>query len=200
MSVNIDKEDLRKALDFFELAKGLPLWFYIESGTIMYDGEWIVNTQTSGYQAIGTGFGCPAYEATRTGYSITVAVNIKMNDDTAVYVFFLEPKKGDFTEFQGFWNPSGNNHKFESNKPGGGAETAIAGQDWTTEHTFTINHTKNTAVRGYINGVLKAEHTNAADISLQPFSIYCCEPNNSNRIMYLKYPPGIQLRNPESFP
>lgn len=189
--ISIDKKLLRVALDWKNFVRCLPLWF-TDSTKVTYDGEWLIVTQTSGYEAIGTGYGSPAYQSTRDGYSMIIQATIKMNNDTGVYVFFLEPRKAVFTEFQGFWNPSGDNHKFEFNNPGGGEEDAIADQDWTTEHIFKITHAKDqSACRGYIDGVMKAECTDVADISPQPFSIYCCEPNNTSRTMYLKYPPGI---------
>lgn len=189
--INIDLKLLRKALDLKEIARALPLYYDPGTGTITYDGEWLKLTQASGYSAIGTGYGFPAYEAARDTYSLRVEATIKMDNDSNIYVFFLEPKKAEFSYFQGFRCPGGV-HKFEFNNPGGGEEDLIAGQDWTTEHLFKIMHKKDRSIcRGYIDGAMKAECTDIADISAQPFSIYVGEPNNTPRTTYLKYPPGI---------
>ena len=195
MSINVDKKKLREALDWFEFSKSLPLWYTIGTGcTITYDGEFLKVVNTTGqYSAIGTGYGSPAFQATRDAYSLLVAAKIKMSSDTSVYVFFLEPRKANYDNFQGFRH-DGANHCFEFRKDGAEEQDNIADQDWTTEHTFMIKHKKDGALcQGYINGALKAESTDPTKISDQPFSVYCCEPNGVARDMYLRYPPGIYM-------
>lgn len=195
MSINIDKKKLREALDWFEFSKSLPLWYTIGTGcTITYDGEFLKVVNVAGqYSAIGTGYGSPGYQATRDAFSLLVAAKIKMNSDTSVYVFFLEPRKANYDNFQGFRH-DGANHCFEFRKDGAEEQDNLAGQDWTTEHTFMIKHKKDgTLCQGYIDGALKAESTDPTKISDQPFSVYCCEPNGAARDMFLRYPPGIYM-------
>jgi len=197
MSINIDKKKLRKELmDVLEGFKSLPLWFTVAgASTITYDGEWIKVANVAGqYSAIGTGFGSPAYQATRDIYSLLVAAKIKApGDDTSIYFFFLEPRKGNYDNYQGFRH-DGTYHCFEFRKAGSEEQDNIVDQDWTTEHTFMIKHKKDgTLCQGYIDGALKAECTDVNDISDQPFCVYVAEPNGVARDVYLKYPPGIYI-------
>lgn len=199
MSINIDKKKLRKELfDELEGSKSLPLWYTIGTGcTITYDGEYLkVHNLAGQYSAIGTGFGSPAYQATRDTYSLLVAAKIKApGGDTSIYFFFLEPRKGNYDNFQGFRH-DGANHCFEFRDTGAEEQDNIAGQDWTTEHTFMIKHKKDgTLCQGYIDGALKAESTDALKISDQPFCVYVAEPNGVARDVYLKYPPGIYMES-----
>ena len=193
MSINIIKKDLRAALDWLTLSRAFPLWWGGGTLTITYDGEWICIYNPSVHLvAIGTGYGFPAYEATRTTYYLSVCATIKApSDDTNIYFFFLEPRKADYNNFQGFRH-DGTYHCFEFRKAGAEEQDNIAGQDWTTEHEFKISHKKDeTDCIGYIDGVEKAHSTDNSKISSQPYSIYCCEPNGVVRTLYLKYPPGI---------
>jgi len=72
---------------------------------------------------------------------------------------------------------------FNINFGGGGNKTF----SWIAEYEPTA------WCEGYIDGVLKASCTDDADISTQPFSVYCCEPNAVAHSMTLKYPPGIHM-------
>ena len=193
MSINIDKKKLREALDWLEFSKAFPLWFHRdhESCSITYDGEYIKLIGASGrYPAIGTGYSFP-YQAKRDTFSMSPRAHVKSDVDTSIYFFFLEPSKGEYDDFQGFRH-DGVYHCMEFRSGGAEEQDNIAGQDWTTEHEFKINHKKNqTLCQGYIDGVLKAESTDNSKISAQPFAIYCCEPNGVARTLYLKYPPGI---------
>lgn len=194
MSINIDKKKLREALDFLEISKAYPLWFNIGTGcTITYDGEWIkVHNLAGQYSVIGTGYGFPAYEACRDIFILYAAAKVKApTDDTSIYFFFLEPRKAEYNDFQGFRH-DGTYHCFEFRNGGAEEQDNIAAQDWTTEHRFHIAHTKNRSLcQGYIDGALVAECTNSTYISAQPYCIYAAEPNSVARDVYMKYPPGI---------
>ena len=198
MSINIEKKKLREALEWLEFSKAIPLWYTLGTGcTITYDGEYLKMVNVAGqYSAIGTGFGSPAYQSTRDAFSLIVAAKIKApGGDTSIYFFFLEPRKGEYNFFQGFRH-DGVNHCFEFRDDGAEEQDNIAGQDWTTEHTFMIKHKKDgTLCQGYIDGELKAESTDALKISAQPFCLYCCEPNGVARTVYVKYPPGIYVES-----
>lgn len=196
MSINIVKKDLREAIDLRGIAQAFPLRYIIMgTSTITYDGEYLIINNVSGqYSAVGTGFGSPAYEATRSTYSLSVTAIVKaVDDDLNCYFFFLEPRKADYAEFQGFKTDAGaGSHKFEFRSGGTEEEDPIAGQDWTVDTKFRIIHYKDQSLcQGYIDGALVAECTDPADISAQPFSIYAGEPNGVARVMHLKYPPGI---------
>jgi len=194
MSINIDKKKLRKELDFRELCKAYPLRFHITGATtVTYDGEYLIITSASAtYDCIGTGFGSPSYEATRSTYYLSVMARIKApGNDTSIYFFFLEPRKGVYADFQGFRH-DGTYHCFEFRNGDAEEQDNIADQDWTTEHIFRIVHYKDQSLcQGYIDGALVAECTDNTKISAQPFSVYTIEPNGVARTVYLKYPPGI---------
>ena len=194
MSINIIKKDLRKALELNEINRSLPLMGLLAgAGTLTYDGEYLSLYNPAGqYCAIGTGYGSPAYQATRDTYSLLVAAKIIcVSSDANVYVFFLEPRKADYNNFQGFRH-DGTYHCFEFRKAGAEEQDNITGQDWTTEHEFKIKHQKSGLLcQGYIDGALVAESTDNTKISDQPFCIYACEPNGVSRTCKLKFPDGI---------
>lgn len=274
MSINIDKEDFREAIDLIEIAQALPIWYNLAgTSTFTYDGEYMIIANSVGaFSAIGTGHGSPSYAATHANKYLVVRATVKaVTTDTSCYFFFLEPKKADYGEFQGFKTDAGaGSHKMEFRSGGTEEEDAIAGQDWTADTVFTIRHRKGvfdhnsgvtaaiatgTAVshglfddgagltptsviisaaetgptdifssavgaatftvnfggggnktfywiaeyettalcEGYVGGVLKASCVDDADISAEPFNVYCCEPNGVARSMTLLYPPGIHI-------
>lgn len=195
MSINIDKEDMRKALGFNLFNRSLPLMALLSgSSTVTYDGEYLIITNASGeYSAVGTGYGSPAYQATRDSYALLVAARcICVSSDNNVYIFFLEPRKANYDNYQGFRH-DGSNHCFEFRKGGAEEQINISGQDWTVEREFKIKHQKNqTNVQGWIDGVLKATCADPATYaSAQPYCIYACEPNGVARTCKLKFPDGI---------
>lgn len=195
MSINIDKKLLRKAIGLDLLQRSTPLMGLLSgAGTLTYDGEWLIlYNPAAGYCAIGTGWGSPAYEATDPAYALLVAARCMcVSSDNNVYIFFLEHRKADYNDFQGFRH-DGANHCMEFRKGGAEEQINISGQDWTTEHEFKIKHQKNqTNVQGWIDGVLKATCADPASFaSVQPFCIYCCEPNGVERTCKLKFPDGI---------
>lgn len=194
MSINITKKDLRKALELDKINRSLPLMGLLGgSSTLAPDGEWLsLNNAVGEFSAIGTGYGSPAYQATRDIYSLLVAARlICVSSDNNVYIFFLEPRKANYDNFQGFRH-DGVNHCFEFRKAGAEEQDNIADQDWTSEHEFKIKHQKSgNLCQGYIDGTLKAESTDNTKISDQPFCIYACEPNGVSRTCKLKFPDGI---------
>jgi len=194
MSINIIKKDLRKSLGFDLFNRSLPLTGLLgEPSALTYDGEYLILVNALGhYSVIGTGFGSPAYQATRDTFSLLVAAKcFCVSSDVNVYIFFLEPRKADYTNFQGFRH-DGTYHCFEFRKAGAEEQDNIADQDWTIEHEFKIKHQKSgNLCQGYIDGVLKAESTDNTKISDQPFCIYVCEPNGVSRTCKLKFPDGI---------
>lgn len=198
MSVDIDKKLLRKALEMDELARSAPLVYILAGGsTVSYDGEYLSLVNAAGqFSVIATGYGSPAYEAGQDTFSLIVAAKIlAVDNDTNIYFFFLEPRKAVYADFQGFHH-DGTNHCFEFRNGGAEEQDNIAGQDWTVEHEFKILHKKDrTIVRGYIDGVMKAECTDNAFISAQPYSIHSSEPNGVARTVKLKLPPGIYFRD-----
>lgn len=198
MSINIDKKLLRKALELDELARSAPLVHILQgASTISYDGEYLSLVNTAGqFSVIGTGYGSPAYEAGQNTFSLIVAAKVLcVSSDADVYIFFLEPRKAVYNDYQGFRH-DGVNHCFEFRNGGAEEQDNITGQDWTVEHEFKILHKKDrTVCRGYIDGALVAECTDITYISAQPFSIYAGEPNGVARTVKLKLPPGIYFRD-----
>lgn len=194
MSINIDEKKFRKALFGATprdgLAQSMPLSCLTAEMT--YDGEWIKNPNTAaGMTAIQTGFSVTRKASTtKTDPDLIVRGTLKVDTDTNIYIFFMEPHKGGFNEYQGFDCKDGATHFIRSRN--GGAETAtnIEPQDWTAEHEFEIWHEYDDSdVYFNIDSVEVGHHT--TNISSQPFEIACAEPNGVVRNAYLKYPPGI---------
>ncbi len=148
MSINIDEKLLREAIDLLGISQALPLWYSLTgASTLTYDGEYMTIANTVGqFSALGTGFGSPAYRAGHAGHSLLVRATLKaVGDDRSCYFFFLEHRKGEYGEFQGFKTDAGaGSHKFEFRSSGTEEEDAIAGQDWTVDTLFMIKHRKGT--------------------------------------------------------
>lgn len=189
MSINIDKKLLRKAWYGADPLEGpmraLPLARF--GGTPSYDGEWITNHNPSGgFLAFGTR---NAYQGGLTGHLIAKA-RLKVSVDSSVYMFFYEPTKADFANYQGIDCKDGTVHYCRSRNAGVETLTSIDPQDWLVEHEFKIVHYKDqSAVQFWIDGALVATHT--TNISPQPFEILAGEPNGVARNIYLKYPYGV---------
>lgn len=195
MSINIVHKTLRKTLlsdpDLTNcLIRALPLiWI---GTTPTYDGEWLKLTSTLGqYPAITTGH---TFENKKSGgEGLISSAYVKVNIDSSTYMFFLEPYKGNYDNYQGLDTRDGAVHYARSRNGGAETTTELTGQDWTAETKFTIKHENDqTDVYFYIGDVEKAHHT--TNISTQPYEICCAEPNAVVREVSLKYPPGIKLR------
>ena len=187
MSININVKDARHALGWLEAAQAIPLALYPETAqvTLTYDGEWISWATTGGTHAIESG-----HEYSRN--VLWVGAKLKLNTDSSTYVFFLEPYKGNFSNYQGFDNKDGAQKVARSRKAGAETTTNLT-DNWTEETDFQIKHEADqTDVYFYIDAVEKAHHT--TNVSAQPFEICCCEPNAVARTVYLKYPPGMYFR------
>jgi len=198
MSIEIDKKLLRKAwfgavdAELEEsLMRTLPLARIGYNPT--YDGEWIKNQNpAAGYYGFGTGV---AYQGAGIGVvgTLRASARLKISVDTFHYMFFYEPVKADYDNYQGIDARDGAVHYARSRSGGAQTATNIDPQDWTTEHEFLILHQKDvTDVYFYIDGAEEAHHT--TNISAQPFEILCGEPNGQPRDVYLKYPYGIGIK------
>lgn len=199
MSINVTGADFRKRF-FGESALGnsliqaQPLDF--DESLLTYDGTWLKISQGSGQ-----------YKAIKTGHSLQIAASIdkadpvfcawcraKANVDSSNYLFFFEPHKGGFSNYQGLDNSEGTTH-YARSKKSTETKTNIDPQDWTAETEFMIKHEKDDSdVYFYIDGAEEAHHT--TNISSQPYEVCCCEGNGVARQLYLKYPPGIALGLP----
>ena len=198
MSINITAADFRKAfygtssLDS-SLMKSMPLSF--KEPYVTYDGTWLqVDPGGAGvFFAIKTGHSlqrCPSN--TKANPKLVGHATCKSVTDDTEYMFFFEPHKGGFSEYQGLDCCGGAVHYARSCNNSVVTTTDIDPQDWTVEHDFTIRHEADDSdVYFYVDGVEEAHHT--TNVSSQPYEIACCEANGVDQIMYLKYPPGIWI-------
>jgi hypothetical protein len=189
MSVKIDLQKFRKAFGVWDDFHGtLPLY---RMGTVEYDGEYVRLDNPSGsYNAWRTGI---SYTRVQYGTPMRGALDFRgkgyATDDTSIYFFFLEPAKGDYSNYQGFRH-DGANYCVESRSGGIETQTNLTGQDWKVETEFRI-HYRTDEARFYINGSLVVTHT--TDLSSPPFEVHFGEPNGVARTVFLRYPPGIYL-------
>lgn len=198
MSINMDKKLLRKAWfgqNLSELSEGLmrtlPLARLGYSPT--YDGEWLINHNgAGGYYGFGTGVAYQGAGIGVVGY-LKASAKLKISVDSSVYMFFFEPRKADYANYQGIDCRDGTSHYCRSRNGGVQTLTAIDPQDWLVEHEFQITHYKDqNNIYFYIDGAEVAHHT--TNISPQPFEILAGEPNGVARDVYLKYPYGFGVK------
>jgi hypothetical protein len=183
MSINLDKKLMLKGLDFLEIASSMPLYPTAQ----VYDGEYLRHDNPAGsYDAIGV-HGIRVNG--KADGAIHFAAVVKSTAPTDTFMFFYEPQKGTFSEYQGF----GYGYVARSRSGGVETSTSLTGQDWSVDHEFKIRHnTDQSAVRFYIDDTQVAQHT--TNISAQPYEVWCVEPNGVAASGYLKYPRGIYMR------
>lgn len=198
MSINIVEKDLRKELWTWEQMAALPICFDWGSASYpttskTYDGEYIFLNCTGapGNPAVSTRISYTK-GGTRATDLLSGIATLRATNDTSIYVFFFEPQKGDYGNFQGFETDAVPNYMCKSRNGGAETSTNINPQDWTVDHEFAIGHeTDQSNCYFVIDGAQVANH--AANISAQPYEMNCCEPMNNVRPFYLKYPPGIHI-------
>lgn len=200
MSINIDEALLRKALWTFELMSALPMHFDWGSASYptsskTYDGEYII-LAASGAPGFPAASSRISYTkgGTRATDSFMVYVTIRVNNDASVYIFFFEPQKGDYGNYQGFQSDGVPAYFAKSRNGGAETSTTLAAQDWTVDVEFYIKHeTDQSNCYFGVDGAQVANHT--TNISAQPYEVNCCEPMNVARTFYLKFPPGMCISN-----
>lgn len=139
------------------------------------------------------------YPAIRTGHSLqrknvlVAQATLKVtNDESWLFIFFFEPRKGLFNDYQGMDTQGGSTHYARSRNAAAQTTTVLSNQNWLQEHTFKIRHYYDqSACKFYVDGAEVASHT--TNISAQPYEICCGESDGKVRIINLKYPPGIKL-------
>ena len=173
-----------------ERVKTLP--FLINSSfAASKEGSYLKLESTTGYPAIETkqGYQTEDSRGDSPNYDdrLRTKVTARVNIDTACWMFFYEPHKGNAANLQAFYCQANSpTHTAISSKHNDTETTEITSQDWTTDTEFKIDYEKNTHVKFYINGELKVTHTTY--VSDSPFSINAVESANTARIFHVKFP------------
>jgi len=187
LAVRIERKKLRRA-ELFDLISALPLAMYRIPELHDYDGEYLrLHNPPGEFHVCGWTFGI---RLDRLNWELNVTAVGYAPDDTKIFWMFLEPRKGDYANFQGIRH-TGYAYVVESRKGGVESETDIGPQDFTKDTEFRLSH-RSGYFAAYINGALVAEHT--TNISDQPYEAMFGEPDEVERVVYLRYPRGIAIR------
>lgn len=180
-----------------QLVRSLPLSYipnlvWAEKASYSYENGYLKQVSPVGYPAFMTGHSLQRYpsalQASASGYA----------SDTNMFVFWYEPHKGNWDNFQGFVHNAANYSPGCVSRASAVATYTAYSFDVTTENIYSIRHEydQSEIKFGFQDGLDETPTwvvTHTTNVSAQPYEICFGEPNNVARTSYLRYPPGIYL-------